>query len=161
MDNKLDSVIKELQEKFSEIKVSEQQVVTVPVEQLTSFMQMLKDEYYMDFLTNVTAVDYPSDKNQNGEEDDEEDKGTMEVIYNVNSITEGYTLMVKTSVARQNPKLPSMFSVWGGAHFQEREVFDLLGIIFTDHPDLKRILLDDSFKGYPLRKDFQWVGGRK
>jgi NADH-quinone oxidoreductase subunit C len=53
-----------------------------------------------------------------------------------------------------------MVEIWPGALWQEREIYDLLGIVFTNHPDLRRILLEDGFEGYPLRKDFQWVGGR-
>jgi NADH-quinone oxidoreductase subunit C len=57
-----------------------------------------------------------------------------------------------------NPHVPSMTSLWRGADFQEREIFDLLGIAFDGHPDLRRILLDEAFKGHPLRKDYPLIG---
>ncbi|MBF7083604.1 NADH-quinone oxidoreductase subunit C [Desulfallas sp. Bu1-1] len=140
--------VEEIKQKFGYIEVDEQKAVNVPAGKLLEFMQALKDEYELDFLTNLTAVDYP-----------EENK--FEVVYNLTSTTKAYGLMVRTGVDRENPVLPSVFPIWGGANWQEREVYDLMGIVFTGHPNLKRILLDDKFEGHPLRKDFQWEGGRE
>lgn len=160
MGSKLADIVKELKEKYPQIEVSQEMVITVPVSDLLPFMQELKDNYAFDFLTNLTAVDYPGKKKgKDGEE--AEDDGVMEVIYNLNSIAEGYSLMVKTKISRQNSELPSVFPIWGGANWQEREVYDLFGIVFTGHPNLKRILLDEHFEGHPLRKDYEWVGGRQ
>lgn len=142
------ALVEELRQKFNYIEVNEQSTVIVPKGKLLEFMQALKDDYALDFLTNLTAVDYPDDNK-------------FEVVYNINSIEKYYTLMVKTSVDRDNPELPSVFPIWGGANWQEREVYDLLGIVFTGHPNLKRILLDYDYEGHPLRKDFQWKGGRE
>lgn len=161
MENKLSAIVKELKEKYPQIDVSEQLTITVPVSDLLTFMQDLKENYAFDYLTNLTAVDYPGKKKGKGGEDEAEDDGVMEVVYNLNSISEGYSLMVKTRVSRKKPELPSVFPIWGGANWQEREVYDLFGIVFTGHPNLKRILLDEHFEGHPLRKDFQWVGGRQ
>lgn len=130
-------------QKFGYVEVDEQQAVTIPVDKLLEFMQVLKDEFALDYLTNLTAADYP-----------EENK--FQLIYNLNSIEKGYTLMVRTDVNRENPELPSVFPIWGGANWQEREVYDLLGVVFTGHPNLKRILLDVNYEGHPLRKDYQW-----
>ncbi len=148
MEDKVTALVEELRGKFPFIEVNEQKTVIVPVDKLLEFMQELKDNYALDFLTNLTAVDYP-----------EENK--FEVVYNINSIVKGYSLMVKTSVSREKPELPSVFPIWGGANWQERKVYDLMGIVFTGHPNLKRILLDPNFEGHPLRKDFQWEGGRE
>lgn len=142
------ALVEEIRQKFNYIEVNEQSTVIVPKDKLLEFMQALKDDYALDFLTNLTAVDYI-------------DENKFEVVYNINSTTKGYTLMVKTSVDRDNPELPSVFPIWGGANWQEREVYDLLGIVFTGHPNLKRILLDYDYEGHPLRKDFQWKGGRE
>jgi len=69
--------------------------------------------------------------------------------------------MVKVKIEdKEEPAAPSLTPLWGGANWQEREVYDLFGITFTGHPNLRRILLDDDFAGYPLRKDFEWEGGR-
>ena len=140
--------VDEIKQKFGYIAVDEAMTVTIPADKLLEFMQALKDEYDLDYLTNETAVDYP-----------EENK--FQLVYNINSLEKGYSLMVKTDVDRDNPEVLSVFPIWGGANWQEREIYDLLGIVFTGHPNLKRILLDDEFEGYPLRKDFQWEGGRE
>ncbi|WP_082789093.1 NADH-quinone oxidoreductase subunit C [Desulfolucanica intricata] len=148
-EEKLKVVLEEIKNKYTEINISdEQQIITVPVAGIIEFMQDLKNNYSFDFLSNLTAVDYP-------------DKNKFDVIYNLNSIEQGYSIYVKTEVSRENPELPSVFPIWGGANWQEREVYDLLGIVFTGHPNLKRILLDDAFEGYPLRRDFEWEGGRQ
>lgn len=135
--------LEEITQKFGYAEVDEQKAVTIPADKLLEFMQAMKDEFAFDYLTNLTAADYP-----------EEEK--IQVIYNLNSLEKDYTLMVRTDVNRENPELPSVFPIWGGANWQEREVYDLFGIVFTDHPFLKRILLDPDFEGYPLRKDYQW-----
>lgn len=161
MENKLAEIVKELRGKYPNVEISDQLTATVPSDTLLTFMQDLKDNYAFDYLTNLTAADYPPEKKGKDEEGESEDEGAMEVVYNLSSISEGYDLMVKTRVSRKKPELPSVFPVWGGAGWQEREVYDLFGIVFTGHPNLKRILLADNFEGYPLRKDFQWVGGRQ
>lgn len=143
----LSGIIEQLKQKYPQIEVDEKLTVVVPVEDITGFMQELKDTYHLDHLSNLTAVDYP-------------DEAKFEVIYYINSIGHGYSIMVKTAVNRNKPVVPSVFSIWGGANWQEREVYDLLGIVFTGHPNLKRILLHDGFDGHPLRRDYEWEGGR-
>jgi NADH-quinone oxidoreductase subunit C len=160
MEKKLPDVIKDLKEKYPRIEVSEQ-TITLSAEDLLPVMQELKENYGFNYLSNLTAADYPAEKKGKGDDNEAEDNGEMEVIYNLTSINENCFLTVKTRVSRKEPELPSVFPVWGGANWQEREVYDLFGIVFTGHPNLKRILLTDNFEGYPLRKDYQWVGGRK
>lgn len=140
-------IIEQLKQKYPQIEVDEKLTVMVPREDLIGLMQELKDTYHLDHLSNVTAVDYP-------------DESKFEVIYNLNSTGHGYSIMIKTGVNRSKPVVPSVFPIWGGANWQEREVYDLLGIVFTDHPNLVRILLHDGFEGHPLRRDYEWVGGR-
>ena len=86
--------------------------------------------------------------------------GTMEVIYNLYSIPYHHHLMLKVVLNRSAeeeplPKLPSVAKVWRTADWHEREIFDMVGINFTDHPDLRRILLPADWEGYPLRKDYR------
>ena len=98
-------------------------------------------EFDFDYLNFVTAVDYQT---------------YFEVTYNLVSLKHNHSLIVKTRLTdRMKPELPSVVSLWKGADFQEREIYDLFGINFTGHPDLKRIFLWDGFQGYPLRKDFK------
>ena len=98
---------------------------------------------YFDSLSCVTGID-------NGPE-----KNTMEVIYNLYSIPYNHHLMVQVELNRENPTIDSLTSIWKTADWHERETFDLLGIRFENHPDLRRILLHNDWEGYPLRKDYQ------
>jgi NADH-quinone oxidoreductase subunit C/D len=108
---------------------------------LIEYATYLRDELGYDFLTSVTGVDYlPEDK--------------MEVVYHTFKSTGGPVLVFKTQVPRENPVVPSLVSVYPGADLQEREAYDLLGIRFEGHPDLRRILMWEGFAGYPLRKDW-------
>jgi len=121
--------------------------VTVAREDLTALMRFLKDdpECAFDFLTNLTATDY-SDH--------------FTVVYHLVSFVHGHLLTVKCDLPREEPQIPTVMDIWGGADFQEREVFDLLGVVFTGREN-SRILLHEGFKGHPLRKDFEWAGGRE
>ncbi|MCK4368647.1 MAG: NADH-quinone oxidoreductase subunit C [Dehalococcoidales bacterium] len=94
-----------------------------------------------DYLTAITAVDYYD---------------YFEVVYQLTSIKHNHSLVVKTRCyGRDNPTLPSVVSLWRGADFQEREIYDLMGISFDGHPNLKRIVLWEGFEGHPLRKDYR------
>ncbi|RNC29374.1 MAG: NADH-quinone oxidoreductase subunit C [Candidatus Dichloromethanomonas elyunquensis] len=108
---------------------------------LLETMRELKDNplYEMDILMNLSSVDYPEN---------------LTVIYHLNSLRYQHHLTVKVEVSKDNPRIPSVSSIWKAAQAQEREVFDLMGIIFDGHPYLRRILLPDDFVGHPLRKDF-------
>jgi len=79
----------------------------------------------------------------------------FEVVYHLTSIRLNLRTALKVqSHDRDNPRVPSVTTVWEGAHFQEREAYDLMGIVFEGHPDMRRIFLWDGFAGYPLRKDY-------
>ncbi|MFZ4860597.1 NADH-quinone oxidoreductase subunit C [Sphingobacterium sp. Mn56C] len=106
------------------------------------------EAFYFDFLSNITAVDYaPEDR--------------FAVVYNLASIPYQRQLTLRVELPMQDraqdnlPEVPSVSSVWRTADWHEREAFDLMGIFFTGHPDLRRILLPDDWEGYPLRKDYQ------
>jgi NADH-quinone oxidoreductase subunit C len=93
-----------------------------------------------DYLNYVTAADYYD---------------YFEVVYYLVSIKRNHGLVLKVRCHdRQNPSLPSVTGIWRGADFQEREIFDLFGISFEGHPNLRRIVLWEGFEGHPLRKDF-------
>ena len=103
----------------------------------------LKNTPGLDFnyLNYITAVDYQT---------------YFEVIYNLISVEHNHGLIIKTRLTdRDKPELPSVVGLWKGADFQEREIYDLFGISFYDHPNLKRIFLWEGFQGYPLRKDYK------
>ena len=83
----------------------------------------------------------------------------FEVVYHLASLSHNHELVLKVRADHEQPEAPTVVSVWLGAHLQEREAFDLLGIQFTDHPDLKRLFLWEGFPGHPLRKDFMSLPG--
>ncbi len=95
------------------------------------------------FLSAVSAVDYVS---------------YFEVVYHLTSFEHNQSAVVKTRLySREEPTAPSVVSVWPGADFQEREIYDLMGVSFEGHPNLKRIMLWEGFPGHPQRKDFEDV----
>ncbi|MCX7976944.1 MAG: NADH-quinone oxidoreductase subunit D [Bellilinea sp.] len=114
----------------------------VKPENLVEVAQALRDQLGYDYLSSVTGVDYlPENK--------------MEVVYHFYRTTGGGALVLKTQVDRENPLVPSLTPLFPGAEFQEREAWDLLGIRFENHPDLRRILTWEGFYGHPLRKDWK------
>ena len=84
----------------------------------------------------------------------------FEMVYHLASLNRNHLLILKTRASdHEDPEVPSVVSLWHGAHLQEREVYDLMGIRFSGHPDLKRLLLWEGFPGHPLRKDFLTLPG--
>lgn len=123
--------------------------VTVKRESLHAICRFLRDDPAMDFdyIVHVSSVDWPDDEER------------FEVVYEVYSIRHRHRLRVKTRVPERDCSVDSLTDVWRGAEFMEREVFDMMGIRFKNHPDLRRILMPDDFQeGYPLRKDFPLQG---
>ncbi len=114
----------------------------VEAAKLVEIAKSLRDDMGYDYLSSVTGVDYlPDDK--------------MEVVYHLYRSAGGPALTLKIQTPRDDSVVPSLVSIYPGADFQEREAWDLLGIRFEGHPDLRRILLWDGFHGHPLRKDWQ------
>ena len=118
-------------------------IIVIKNEFLLKAATFLKNTAGLDFnyLNYLTAVDYQT---------------YFEIIYDLVSLEHNHKIVLKTRLAnREKPEIPSVVSLWKGADFQEREIYDLLGINFTGHPNLKRIFLWEGFQGYPLRKDFK------
>jgi NADH-quinone oxidoreductase subunit C/D len=117
--------------------------LVLEADQLPAVAKHLRDEMGFDYLTHLSASDYPD---------------RLEVVYNVYSTRpdlQGPGLPLKVRVPdKADPRVPSLTPVWPGANFQEREVWDMFGIRFEGHPNLKRILLWEGFEGHPLRKDW-------
>jgi len=105
-------------------------------------LSILKMQHGFDLLSSITAVDYLADQ-------------SFEVVYHLHKTTGGSGIELKVKISRDEAEMPSCFAVFPGAEFQEREVWDLMGIRFTGHPDLRRILLWEGFAGHPLRKDWK------
>ena len=114
----------------------------VKSESLPAVVEYLKNEASLDFdyFNFVTAVDYYSH---------------FELVYRLDSVKHNHSIVLKTRCHdRDNPTVPTLSGIYQGANFQEREVYDLMGIKFEGHPNLKRMFLWDGFEGHPLRKDF-------
>ncbi|MGK7390003.1 MAG: NADH-quinone oxidoreductase subunit C [Candidatus Cyclobacteriaceae bacterium M2_1C_046] len=117
-------------------------------EQLLKICDVLHkhSELYFDQLSCITAMD-------NGPE-----ANTLEVIYNLSSIPYNYQLTLKVVLPRTEdplPEIPTLSGIWMTANWHEREIFDLMGINFTGHPDMRRLFLPADWKGHPLRKDYK------
>lgn len=127
-----------------------QPYLTVPVDRLVELCRFLRDDerLFFDLLACVTAIDNGLEAN------------TMEVVYNLTSIPYEHNLMLKVVVPRNTgqptlPTVPSIAHIWRTADWHEREAFDLVGIHFDGHPDLRRILLPTDWVGHPLRADYR------
>lgn len=121
----------------------------VPAASAHQLLSTLKAEHGFDMLIDITAVDYL------------EYEGATDrfgVVYCVLNTTTGERLVVKTHVNDPDPTLPTATDLWRGADWMEREVYDMFGITFAGHPDLRRILMPDEFTSYPLRKDYPIKG---
>jgi NADH-quinone oxidoreductase subunit C len=124
--------------------------VVVPAESLIAVAQQCKENPALNFnlLSDATCVDrFPVEPR-------------FELNYSLVSIPRTDRLRLRTSVSAQHPVIDSLVPLWPGANWMEREIFDLFGIHFTGHPDLRRILLPDDFQGFPLRRDFPTEGKR-
>ncbi|MDZ7649847.1 MAG: NADH-quinone oxidoreductase subunit C [Cytophagales bacterium] len=139
------ALIHQTADEVSEVANSTPFGVKIKAESLLSVCELLYKNpvAYFDMLSCVTGID-------NGI-----DAGTMEVIYHLYSIPLNQSLALKVILPRENPDVESVSSVWKSANWLEREVFDMFGINFKNHPDLRRILMPADWKGYPLRKDYQ------
>jgi len=136
-------VAQEITERFPNAVVeASDTAILINGDSLLQVARFLKDTpgLEFDYLNHITAVDYYQ---------------YFEVIYQLTSIKHNHSLVIKARCyGRDNPSLPSVVSLWRGADYQEREIYDLMGITFEGHPNMKRIVLWPGFKGHPLRKDY-------
>jgi NADH-quinone oxidoreductase subunit C len=122
-------------------------ILTVRKDAIVRALTFLRDDSTVDckMLVDVCGVDYPSREER------------FEVVYNLLSLRQNHRVRVKITTDEDTP-VPSVAEVFSSANWFEREVWDLYGVFFADHPDLRRILTDYGFEGHPLRKDFPMTG---
>ena len=123
------------------------QIIVNP-KNILEVLEYLKNNKQFDFsmLNNLKAVDY---------------KEYLEIVYHLYSYDKKHMAIVKVRLSKEKPSIESVVPIWQTADFQEREVFDLFGIWFKNHPNMKRILLPEDFVGHPLLKDFQMLNEEK
>ncbi len=150
MSNSIDIVVETINKKINPIEtkiVNNQIEIIIEADQLVPSFQFLKDNSKCQFrqLTDIAGVDYPDRENR------------FEVVYHLLSFKNNLRARVKIFID-ENSTIDSLTSVFPCANWFEREAFDMYGIQFNDHPDLRRILTDYGFEGHPLRKDFPLTG---
>jgi NADH-quinone oxidoreductase subunit C len=116
-------------------------------DQIVAAALYLRDALGYAFLSDIAVIDYLADD-------------LFELAYRFYHVEGGPALVLKTRVPRDQPEVPALTPAWPGANFHEREAFDLYGIVFTNHPFLRRIYLWDEFEGFPMRKDFPRQGDK-
>ena len=138
----LEEIKTDIETKTAGVATIEGNALVIPKEKIAVVSTFLKNDldYQMDYLSCLTGVDY---------------KEHLEVVYHLYSISkkEG-PIVLKVRTDREKSLIPSVTPVWRGAEYQEREAYDLLGVHFEGHPDLRRILMWDEFEFHPLRKDY-------
>jgi len=136
-------------ESFTTSEFRDNRRVHVAPERLYGFLEFLKRDCGFDMLLELSAADYlhyPGAKDRYG------------IWYILLNMADGAKLFVKTFVNDPDPTLPSAYPLWRGADWMEREVYDMYGVVFDGHPDLRRILMPDEFTAFPLRKDYPLRG---
>jgi NADH-quinone oxidoreductase subunit C len=147
--------------------------IIVKAEDIIKSCLQLKDDFDFDTLIDLCSVDYldygKSDWNANASQsgfsrarenqiNTKYDGKRFAVVYHLLSVVKNNRVRVKTYLSEDNPIIESVTNIWPVADWYEREVFDLMGILFENHTDLRRILTDYGFTGHPLRKDFPLIG---
>jgi NADH-quinone oxidoreductase subunit C len=142
------SAVARLREEFGDAILREddfraERTVVVAADKLYEVLAFLRDDAgcSFDYLTDVTAVHWPARENP------------FEILYHLYSFSRNVRLRVKAELGPE-PSCRSAASLWSGANWLERECYDMFGIVFERHPDLRRILMTDDFDGFPLRKEF-------
>lgn len=122
--------------------------VVVPKERIVEVCRFLKEnpEFQFDLLADLCGIDMYTPVKRFG------------VVYNLYSLKSKHRIRLKTFTEEDDPNVPTVTGVWGTANWHERETFDMFGIVFEGHPDLRRIYMPEEFEHYPLRKDFPLMG---
>lgn len=150
-------IAEKIKEKFPdevlELKEFRGQVsVTLKKARIVDICRFLHDDpdLFLDYLVDLCGVDYQGKK-----------ENRFEVVYHLYSIKHRHAVRLKAEVAAERPSIDSVITVWRGVDWHEREAFDMFGIVFNGHPDLRRILMPEDWEGHPLRKDYPVKGPEK
>lgn len=129
---------------LKESKIALEENIVIKSSKFYKFMQLVKDDSDLkfDMLLDHTAVDYINE-------------GVFHLVYHLYSSVYNHQVIILVEVPRDKPVISTLCNVWRIAEWQEREVFDLFGILYNNHPDLRRIFLEDDWVGFPLRKNYK------
>jgi NADH-quinone oxidoreductase subunit C len=129
---------------LKESKISLEKEIIIKSSKFTEFMQLIKDDknFKFDILLDHTAVDYINEN-------------VFHLVYHLYSSVYNHQVIILVEVPRDKPVISTLCNIWKIAEWQEREVFDLFGILYNNHPDLRRIFLEDDWVGFPLRKNYK------
>jgi NADH-quinone oxidoreductase subunit C len=144
--NRLSAALPNVQLEFSEYK--DELTLQVQKQNITEVCKLLKNDVELKFIhcEDVTAIDWAKRKNR------------FTVVYHLFSLKNKFRLVLKADVDESDCNIDSVSSVWRAANWHEREVYDMYGINFNNHPDLRRMYMPEEFEHYPLRKDFPLLG---
>ncbi len=152
-----EQIAKMIEEKFPGDVLGESQwagqvSVLLQKDRIADICRFLRDEpsIKMDHLADLTAVDYSAYPGDTGPR--------FEVVYNLISTGYRHRIRLKARLPEDNPRIDTVSGVWNTANWHERETFDLMGILFNGHPDLRRILMPEDWEGHPLRKEYPLKG---
>ncbi len=153
MNNVNENILQIIKSKFDHaiiesIEFRDELTITFQKEEIIEVCKFCKENADLDFnlLADLCGIDmYVPEKR-------------LGVVYNLYSFNKRHRIRFKIFTEEENPIVPSVTSIWGTANWHEREAFDMYGIIFEGHPDLRRIYMPDEFEYYPLRKDFPLMG---
>lgn len=151
MNNSL--VVEKLNARFGEGNIDSSEfrdelTVVIPREIVVDVCRFMKEdgELQFDLLADLCGIDMYTPVKRFG------------VVYNLYSLKKKHRVRLKTFVEEEDPKLPTVTTVWGTANWHERETYDMFGIVFEGHPDLRRVYMPEEFEYFPLRKDFPLMG---
>ena len=145
MDNKLEKIVQALQKDFDATfeEFRNEAHVFVKPEQIVDVVTSLRDVHEFELLSAMTAVDYWP-----------QEEPRFHVIYQLTSIAKNLSIQIRVPVAATRPVVPTVTGLFSSANWREREAWDMFGIHFDGHPDLRRILMPADWEGHPLRKDY-------
>jgi NADH-quinone oxidoreductase subunit C len=135
--------------RYSESPKNKNRRITVPSGQVFEYLTFLKNDLGFDMLVDITCVDYLHYRGA---------KDRFGLVYNILNTNSGERLIVRAYLNEPDLTVPSAVPLWEGANWLEREVYDMFGIVFEGHPDLRRILMPPEFEAFPLRKDYPLRG---
>ena len=133
----------------SQGEYADQPWITVKPDAIHDVIRGLRDEAGFDMLEDMTAIDYL---------DRPDVDGRFRVVYHLLALDRAEIVRIKVFVTDDDVEVPTISDLYGVADWLEREVWDMFGIVFTDHPNLTRILMFEDFEGFPCRRDFPWHG---